>query len=32
MASHPQPNKENYYVDQGLTFADELNRRNNKGE
>jgi hypothetical protein len=32
MASHPQPNKENYYIDQGLTFADELNRSNNKGK
>jgi hypothetical protein len=27
MATHPQPNKENFYRDQGLTFTDELRRR-----
>lgn len=32
MATHPQPNRESYYIDQGLTFADELKRRENKGK
>lgn len=27
MASHPQPNKEDFYRDQAMTFSDELRRR-----
>lgn len=27
MASHPQPNKEDFYRDQAMTFTDELRRR-----
>ncbi len=27
MATHPAPNKENFYRDQAMTFTDELRRR-----
>jgi hypothetical protein len=27
MASHPAPNKEDFYRDQAMTFTDELRRR-----
>jgi hypothetical protein len=30
MATHPQPNREGYYIDQALTYEAELNRRNRR--